>query len=326
MNKRRSLIIIFIVLDLLGFLCPRGVHAAAPIIIKLGHVTSDKSPYHIGAVKFGELVDKYTEGKIKVEVYPNSMLGSARAMTEGLILGTLQMTLSTVLDDFEPKAAVVTLPYIFRDSDHAYRVLDSEIGQEIYGPLLAKGIRTLYIWESGWRHVVSKKPIQKLEDMKGMKIRTPKTELWIDLFKALGTNPTPMAYGEVYTGLQQGIVDGCDNPLSYIHDMKFYEVAPNVALTQHMYGALPVIISEKFWGTLSPEFKDAIIRAAKETTSYQRKYSQNEDAENMEKMKRLKVNFTAPDLEPFRKATASIYGKYEQRFGKELIQRIREFK
>ncbi len=317
-------LITFVGLIILSF---ENVYAASSVTLKLGHAGSKGTPQDVGSVRFSELVDKYTDGRVKVQVFPDSMLGGSKALVEGVMLGTVEVAVTTVLDAMEPKAAIPVLPYLFRDADHAEKVLNSPIGEEIYTPFLSKGIRVLCVWDGGgFRQTLSKRPINKLEDLRGLKIRVPQTDLYISVFKALGANPTPMTFSEVYSGLQQGVVDGMEQPLSQIYDMKFYEVAKNIALTSHIYCPFPVVTSEKVYKSLPVADQDAVLRAAKDTIKYVRNAIDSELSTKIAKMKESGVRFSNPDVVPFRTASVVVYSKYEKDFGKELIQRIRDYK
>ncbi|GAI05652.1 unnamed protein product, partial [marine sediment metagenome] len=183
-------------------------------------------PYAIAGEYFAELVKEKTNGEVEIQVFPSSQLGNQRDLIEGLIFGTLDLTLTStaVLGNFLPKIAIFDLPFLFRDVKHAYKALDS-IGMEIGKELEPKGIKLLAFFENGVRHLTNNvRPVRAPEDMKGLKIRVMEQKIYIEMMKALGANPTPMAFGELFTALQQGTVDGQENPVSHIWTKRFFEV------------------------------------------------------------------------------------------------------
>jgi len=185
-----------------------------PLSLKLGHAVAPVHPYHLGAVKFSELVAQRTGGKVKIDVYPSTQLGNERDMVEGLQLGTIDLVVTSTgpVGGFVPKMFVVDLPFLFRDRDHAYKVLDGPIGRDLLSALSAKSIRGLAFWENGFRQITNNlRPIEKPTDLKGVKIRTMENKVHLAAFRAFGASPTPMAWSEVYTALQQRTIDGQEN-------------------------------------------------------------------------------------------------------------------
>jgi tripartite ATP-independent transporter DctP family solute receptor len=200
---------------------------AAPITLKLGHVAGSdpKDNWQAGSAKFAELVDQKTKGAVNVQVFPSSQLGNDRDMTEGMRLGSVDFALiAGVLSNFEPRLGLLEIPYIFRDAEHMRKVLNGPIGDELASAVQKSGIRVLGWWERGPRELTSNKQVKSVADVKGMKIRVPEIPVSVDAWRAFGANPTPMAFGEVYTGLQQKVIDGQENPLAIISSAKLYEV------------------------------------------------------------------------------------------------------
>ncbi len=229
-----------------------GVQGAEkPIIIKVAHVHVPEHPTSLGCLQFEKLVAERTKGRVKVEVYPGSQLGSERELFEALMMGTLEMgTISTSgIASFTRESGVWDLPYIFRDSGHAYRVMDGPIGKKVDEIALKKtGVRFIGYFENGWRHMTNKvRPINKPDDLKGLKIRTMTAPVMIETIRAFGASPVPIAWGEVYLALQQGVADGQENPHVNTYGAKLYEVQKYVSLTGHVYNPQVFCINDKLF-------------------------------------------------------------------------------
>ena len=219
---------------------------------------------------------------------------------------------------------MLDLPYLFRDRDHAYKVLDGEIGDELASDLPSKGLRLLAYWENGFRNVTnSVKPIEKPADLEGLKIRVPKNNTYVETFKEWGANVTTMAFGELYTALQQQTVDAQENPLAIIYTNKFYEAQKYLSLTHHFYGPAQVLISESTWGRLSPGMQEAVMNAAEEARDYERQLLKDKDAEYLANLKAEGMLINEVDRDAFVEAAKPVWEKYSDKFG-DLIQRIRE--
>ena len=237
---------------------------AAPITMKLGHIAEPDNPYGQGADYFAKLVKERTNGEVEIQVFPSSQLGNQRDLVEGLVLGTVDMTLTgtAVMGNFVPEVAVFDLPFIFRDIPHAYKALDT-VGMELCKLGEKKGMITLAIWENGVRHMTNNRnAIRKPEDMKGLKIRVMEQPVYIKMMEVLGASPTPMAMSELYTALQKGVVDGQENPLAHIASKRFDEVQKYISLTGHTYAPEVVLISTIAWKKLTPEQQDIVLKAA----------------------------------------------------------------
>jgi tripartite ATP-independent transporter DctP family solute receptor len=240
-----------------AFFLSASVLAAPQITLKLGHIADPANPYGQGATKLAELVKQKTGGGVEIQVFPSSQLGNQRDLIEGLTLGTLDMTLTStaVLGNFIQEMGVFDLPFLFRDIPHAYKTLDT-IGMELAGNGEAKGLKTLAMMENGVRHMTNnRQPIRVPADMKGLKVRVMEQPVYIEMIKSLGGSPTPMAFGEIYTALQKGVIDAEENPLGQIVTARFFEVQKYVSLTAHTYSAEPVLISTSSWKKLPPSSK-----------------------------------------------------------------------
>jgi tripartite ATP-independent transporter DctP family solute receptor len=298
---------------------------AQDVNFKLGMVTGPDSHQNIAAEKFVQLMNERSKGEIRGKVYHSSALGSTAQLLEGMNLGTVQSTITVVFDSYVEKTAVLQVPFLFRDTEHFYKVIDGPIGDEVVADAPKKGFRVLSIWDSGMRQIWTKdKSINKLEDLRGMKIRVPSGKIWVNSFKALGVNPTPMALGEVYSGLQQGTIDGMEQPIAYTYADKFYEVLKYMVEVDYQVSPGYLIVSDRWWKSLSPEGQKVAMEAVKEAKIFQRNVKAEQDKVALKNMtdKGLKVN--KPDRQSFIDAVKPVVEDYEKRFGKDVFDRIRQ--
>jgi len=299
---------------------------AAEVTLKLGHIADPKNPYAQGAQKFADLVKEKSGGTMEVKVYPSSQLGNQRDLVEGLTLGTVDMTLTStaVLGNFHEQVAVFDLPFIFRNRSHAFKALDT-VGMEIAKGLEPKGLKVLAYFENGVRNMTNNvRPIRKPEDMKGLKIRVMEQPIYIAMMKALGANPTPMAFGELFTALQKGVVDGQENPAAHIYTKRFFEVQKYISLTEHTYSAEPLVISMITWNKLTPEQQKILQEAANEAKDWQRQLAIDLEQGYWDKIResgKCEI-ITDVDKEAFRKATKPVWKQFESKVGKENIEAI----
>lgn len=302
------------------------VALAADVTLKLGHIADPKNPYAQGAQKFADLVAEKSDGKMEVKVYASSQLGNQRDLVEGLTLGTVDMCMSSsaVLGNFLEEIAVFDLPFIFRDRDHTYKSLDT-VGMKIAKKLEPRGIKVLAFYENGLRNMTNNiRPIRKPEDMKGLKIRVMEQPIYIAFMKALGANPTPMAFGELFTALQQGVVDGQENPAAHIYTKKFYEVQKYISLTEHTYSAEPMLISMYAWEKLTPEQQVILQESADEACKWQRKLAIDLESTYWDKIRKSGKSEIIVDVDrdAFRDATKTVWDQFENKVGKDNIDAI----
>lgn len=297
--------------------------AGKVITLKLGHVQSTEDNWHKGALKFAELVSQKTNGSVKVEVFPSSQLGNDRDMIEGMRMGSVDFTLvAGVLSNFEPKMALLELPYIFRDVNHMRAALNGEVGKELSDSLLKSGVRNLGWWERGPRELTINKEVKSIADLKGIKIRVPEIPASLDAWRAFGANPTPMAFGDVYTGLQQKVIDAEENPLAVIASAKFNEVQKYVVLTNHVYGYVMLAMSEKTFEKLTPDQQKAVMEAGKEATAYENKLVWDSEDQLAKDLKAKGMQFLTIDTKPFIEAVRPVQEKYAEKYGKDLYEKI----
>ncbi|MGE4296897.1 MAG: DctP family TRAP transporter solute-binding subunit [Desulfovibrionaceae bacterium] len=319
---KRSLLLV--VAALLA-LCLSAPAFAGNVVIKLGHIAEPVHPYGKGADYFANLVKEKTKGEVDVRVFPSSQLGGQKDLIEGLIFGTIDMALvgTAVLGQFQPQISLFDLPFLFKDRAHAYKSLDT-VGMDLGKPMEAKGIKLLGYMENGIRHLTNNvREVKTPADMKGLKIRVMTNKIYIEMMKALGASPTPMAFGELYSAMQQGTVDGQENPSAHIWTKRFFEVQKYASLTAHAYAPEPVVISMITWAKLTPAQRTAIQEAANEAVAWQRKLSEEQDSEYWDKIKATgKITVTEVDRAPFIAATKPVYDMFADQVGADNIKRI----
>jgi tripartite ATP-independent transporter DctP family solute receptor len=247
----------------------------APKVARLGHNTATNQPNHVAALKFAEIVAKKTNNRIDVKVFPAQQLGSSTEQVGSLKMGTQEFMIDTagVASRLEPDFSALTVSFLIKNEDQAKKVYSGPILKEMGDKLLkSSGIRMLTVnMDRAPRHLLTKTPVAKLADVKGMKLRTPNNPIFLASWKALGAAATPMEFSEVYLGLQQGVIDGIENPVDLIYTQKFYEVVKSLTLTNHLFEKGALFVSEKFYQGLSPADQKAVQEAAVEAGEYHNK-------------------------------------------------------
>ncbi len=301
------------------------VPAFAKTVLKLGHIAEVSHPYAQGADHFAKLVAEKSGGNMEVQVFPSSQLGSQKDMTEGLIYGTIDMVLTGTADlgQFQPKMSLFDLPFLFKDRTHAYKALDT-VGMELGKELEPRGLKLLGYMENGIRHLTNNvRPVKTPADMNGLKIRVMSNKIYIETIKSLGGSPTPMAFGELYSAMQQGTVDGQENPSAHIYTKRFFEVQKYASLTAHAYAPEPVLISMITWGRLSDAEKAIIQEAATEAIAWQRDLSTKQDNEYWDKIKATgKIEVIEVDRKPFMEATQPVWKEFAPTVGQDNIDKV----
>ncbi|MCM2297232.1 TRAP transporter substrate-binding protein [Rhodoferax sp.] len=297
-----------------------------PIVMKLGHVQNESDLWQLGALKFAELVDAKTKGEVQVKVFPNSTIGNDRDMAEGMQIGSVDFALiAGVLGNFEPSIQIMELPYLFKDETHLRKVMYGPIGDQLLDKLLkSSDIRGLAFWERGPRQLTTNKPINSLSDIKGLKIRVPEIPPIIAAWKAMGTNPTPMAWGEVYTGLQQNVIEAQENPVPFIHAGKIYEVQKYIAMTNHKYEYVLIAMSNKAWLKLNSEQQKAIKEAADEATKYENKLVFEKSDNLLKDLQAKGMKVTKPDTTEWAKQARTVHKQFAEKYGIDLYNKIIE--
>jgi TRAP-type transport system periplasmic protein len=302
--------------------------AAQSVELKLGFVTaaSEGDPYFITSKKFGELVESYTNGKYKVKLFPSGQLGNESEMIKNLTMGSMDLGVITNAPTgaFLKSFMVFDLPFIFPNEQVAHKVLDGEAGKMVLSKLDKLQIVGLAISEGGFRHMINNvRPVNTPEDTKGIKFRVMTTPIYIALFQSLGSNAVPLPWGEVFTAMQQKVVDGLEIPLSVIYANKFYEVAKYLSLTNHTYSPLILMCSEQRWKKLSSEEKDIFKRSAHEATVYERNSAKGINEDTLKKLKAAGMVINeVPNKKPFQDAVRPMYKQFEAEIGKDVLQAV----
>jgi len=294
--------------------------------IRFGNLYPQAHSIGIGADKFAELVTQKTGGKVKVEVFHNSVLGSEREMTEAVKTGSLEMVVSGLagIGLYVPGIHVFELPYLYNSMDHLKKIA-YQLEPEMQKLLTAKGFRTLGFNYQGPRSTLCVKSLKSLDDFKRLRLRVPEAPLYVGMAKAMGADPTPVAYPEVYTALQTGIAEAMEGSPDSIFNNRFYEVAKHLTLTKHIYHVLYVAINEKFYQSLPADVQKALIEAGKESSEVQLAATVKFSEESLEKMKSegLEVIELA-DLKPFQTALQSFNESYAQQKGPEAVEMLKK--
>jgi tripartite ATP-independent transporter DctP family solute receptor len=270
--------------------------------LKLGYINAPVGPMHEAALKFAEIVKQKTNGQYTVKVYPNSQLGNERELADAVSLGTVDMTLSgpTPITWYIPQYSVVESPFLYRDLDHYMKMYKSDVGQELKDQLLkTKGLRVLDFWFRGPRYLTANKEIKNLDDLKGLKIRVPESEIPLETWRILGANPTPIAFNELYMGLKQGVVVAQENPLEMIFASSLYDVQKFVMNTKHAHSAYFLMINDKLFTSMPADVQKTLQEAAVEAGLYEKELMLKSESEFKKKLEEKGVKFVDLDMKPF---------------------------
>jgi C4-dicarboxylate-binding protein DctP len=308
-----------------------GPAAADPIIIKFSHVVATDTPKGKASEKFKELAEKYTGGKVKVEVYPNSTLYKDKEELEALQLGSVQM-MAPSNSKFGPlgirEFEVFDLPYILPDLKTLRKVTEGPLGARLLKLLEPKGITGLAYWDNGFKQMSANKKLVAPSDYQGVKFRIQSSRVLQAQFKALGSLPQVMAFSEVYQALQTGVVDGQENTWSNIYTQKMHEVQKYITETNHGYIGYVVIVNKKFWDDLPADIRDQLSKAMKEASDFNNAQSQKENDDAMAEIKKSGkseiIKLTSEQDEAMRKAMESVYKDAASRVGQPLIDEFQK--
>lgn len=287
---------------------------AQPVKLTLGHGAAIGNPRHEAALKFAEVAKARSGGRIEVQVAPAGQLGDDAAMVTALRTGALDLSANSqgAVANAVPEYAAFGMPFLFSGSAAAFRLLDGPLGRELAERSADKGLVLLGTWDNGIRQMTNgKRPITKVEDMKGLKMRVPPDATLVDIMKSLGAESQQIKFAELYVALQQGVVDGQENPLVNIHASKLYEVQKHLALTNHQFQMTPFLMSRRSWDRLSDADRKVVQEAAAEATALQRRLSAEADEKLLAELKAKGVLVTTPDKAAFAKATADVTAKWE---------------
>ena len=331
-HLRRFLSLAFVPFAILPLLTPFPAPSmAADRVFKITNAAVKEHYLAQGAQKFADLVNQRTKGRLRIEGVYGGVLGGERDITEGVQLGSIEMGVITtaILAAFEPMMGLFDMPFIMRDYDHAHKVQDGPIGAEAARKLLEKrGIRTLAYYDQGFRYVVTiNKPVRRLEDMKGLKLRSPEAPTYFRTLQLLGANPTPIPWPETYTALQTKVVDGFENSPNTIYTHKLWEVSKYITKTNHIYSGAILCINEKVWESLSPDLQKIFLEAAKEAQKWERQMATTQEEKYLEELKKKGMVVFDIDQKPLRAAVQPFYKEYAPKVGGwEWIKKVQETK
>ena len=310
---------------LTGLLATAGL---AQVAIKVGHDQPEPSTHHQAALKWKELVEQRTGGKLKVQVFPSSQLGSGTQMVEQVQAGALEVAIlpTAWVAPLAPSLQVLDLPFLFPSREVAHRVIDGPAGEAIMQPLEKVSIKGVTFWESGFKQFTGNFPIRQPADYKGTKIRTMPAPVIQEQFKAFGAVPTMINFSELYSALQQKVVDGQENPIATIANMRFFEVQKHLTLSDHGFIAYVFMFNKPFLDNLAADQRDVLVTTAREAGQYQRELIQKAEVEHLETFKKagLEITTLTPEQRAeFEKASRPVYDWYTAKFGNETLDLIK---
>jgi tripartite ATP-independent transporter DctP family solute receptor len=307
--------------------CLAATSASAEVRVRVAHTLSTTDTHHLAALKLKELVETATNGEVRVSVHPAGELGNDPALLEGIRLGTIDVafTGNPFYTRFEPKLNVIDLPYLFKNNEHVYRVIDGPIGQELLAGLEKHRMKPLAFWEIGFRHITnSKRAIKTPKDLEGLKIRTTPNPAHVLAFKLLGAIPTPMPFTEVYMALETHAVDGQENPVFQITANRLHEVQKHMSLTGHAYTASIIAMSQTKWNGLTAPQQKVMMDAAKEAQIYQRELNRKATVESMDLMRKAGLGIVEDiDTSAFQSVvTEQVKANYVKDHGSTIVDAI----
>lgn len=295
------------------------------VVLKLGHALDQEHPVHVAMVHMSERLEELSGGTMTIEVYPNGQLGSETDCIEQVQRGALAMmkTSTAPMEGFIPEMALFGLPYLFRDEEHYWNVLNGEIGQELLEKGVRNGMRGVCYYDSGSRSFyTTKKPILSPADLKGQKIRVMRSKMSMDMISQMGGSPTPIPWGELYTALQQGMVDGAENNAPSFYTSRHFEVCKFYSLDEHTRIPDIVLFSERIWEKLSAQQQAWVQQAADESVEFERQLWKEQTVRNLEELEAAGVKIYYPDKESFREIVKPLYAQFEGTEIGDYVKRI----
>lgn len=294
------------------------------VLIRIGHDQPTTNERHKALEYFKQELESRSNGHFVVEIYPNGLLGNESVLTESVALGDLEMVAASATSQYGSLISVFELPYLFDSYEAAWKTLDGPIGQEIAKTYEKNNLHILSYLENGMRQVTSNREIHSPADLKGLKIRTPEFPMSIRIMSALGANPTPMGFSELYTALQQGTVDAQENPVANAYTNKFQEVQKYLIFTNHQYMAIHLIIRQDLFESLPKEDQELMTEVAREAAHYHRHILRENEQKMVEDLKQQGMQVIEVDMKPFRELTQPVYDWFATLHGEELVERIRQ--
>jgi tripartite ATP-independent transporter DctP family solute receptor len=305
-----------------------AVPASAKVTLKAAHVGSPTHQFYFQGEQFMKFLKQMAPGEFKVKMFPHAQLGGERELVEQCSHGTVDVLIVSTGTPahWVQEVAAVDIPYIFKDRRRAYAALDGKVGKVLAEKMLKHGMRMLGWSEVGIRHLTNNlRPVKVPSDTKGLKIRVMESVVYIEMLKAWGAVATPMAFHELYTALQQGVVDGQENPTPTIRSMKFYEVQKHVSLTGHVFSPAVTMVNEKFFQKLSPNLQRALSEAALKAAKAERDFVAGKEADDLEFIKSQGMIATMPDVEAFREASKPVVDIMAGKVGWDIIKLIQSY-
>lgn len=324
-TSRYPIVCLIAILATAGFF---SIGLAQQHTLRIGLLHTPMHSYYQTFEHFKENVEARSNGQIQVDILHSGQLGGEREMQEMVALGTLEMALTGVIVVYEPLFAIFELPFLYTDRDHVRRVIDAGIIQEASESLLEQDLRLVSMVENGFRNITnSVRPINGPADVAGLSIRTPENAAQVETFRALGAVVTPMAFNELYGALQQGVVDGQENPLQNIMSGRLYEVQDHLAITGHIYNLAYIVASESFLSRLPEDLRAMVLEEAAAMSDFQLNLAEAQEDELLGQLEEQGMQVTYPDQDAFREATAGVYDIFFERFGdsaRDYIARIQD--
>jgi len=305
-----------------------AAEGAKGMTLKAAHSMPTSYHYHDGMTKFAEEAARMSGNRIKIEIFPAAQLGEEVATMEQLKLGAIPIVLTGVSDSYVPLSGVFILPFLFDSGAHADKVLNGPIGKEVYADFAKHNMMVISVWENGFRQITNnRRPIRNVEDMSGLKIRTPQSPVWMDTMKAFGTTPTPMPFAETATAIVQGLVDGQENALLHILANKTHEVQKHLAVIDYMYGPAPLLVNKPWFDKLAAADMKILTDAAAAGNTHMRKVSEDRNKDAIAFFEKQGLTVTFPDKSGFLQKVKPLYdGVWAEKFGKDLLAKIRAAK
>jgi tripartite ATP-independent transporter DctP family solute receptor len=294
--------------------------------LKLGHALSPSAPAEIGSQFFGNRVKEAASGRITVITYPSNQLGDNNSLMEQVAAGNLDLTVqgAPMFGTWYKPAMMMEMPYMIDSYEHLHRAMEGKPGQMIKEGVRQYGFEALAYWDRTSRHVLTTKRIDSIDDLKGIKLRVPELDVPTIIWRNLGVNPTPISTGEIYAAMQQGVVQGAEQPLSTFYELKHYEVCKFLALTDHAKSVYVLIMSLKTLGKFNAADRAIIEDAAKESQEFYNEQARTEEKPYREVMEKAGVVFTNPDLVPFRKIALDTHPQLADKYGREFYDEVRK--
>ncbi len=305
---------------------PTVLRAQAPTVLRIGWTSGDgaQDPYAVGAREFKKALEAKIGNRIDVQLYPNRAIGDERPLLDGMRLGTVDMGVITnaVIAQIEPAFQVNDMPFLFSSEAQAYQVLDGPVGNQLKQKLEARGVIPLAYMEGGFRHMINNvRPVVKPEDLRGIKFRVLQSPIYIEMYRSLGGTAVPMAWGETFTAVQQGAVDGLEVPIGIIEQNKLYEVTKYLSLTGHIYSMIGLLISKRSFDRLAPELRTAVTEAAAAAKTVQRQTNTGLTAQFRQSLAAHGMTINeVPDKAAFRRGVMPMYESFRGQIGADIIR------